>query len=102
MITLRETDDGIVLSLKVLAGSRAAGLRGIQDGALKVSVTVAPEKGKANKAVLKLLAKQLSLPKTKVQIISGHTNSQKQVLVIGVDLESLRAKIIGLVGKDDA
>ena len=93
MIDLRETPDGIILPIKVSAGSRVAGLRGVQDGALKVSVTVAPEKGKANKAVLKLLAAELDLPKSSLQIIAGETNTLKQVLIRNSTPQSLLAKM---------
>lgn len=51
-------------------------------GLLRVHVTAVPEGGKANAAVLKLLAKALGLPKSRLTIIQGETGRDK-VLEIG-------------------
>ena len=45
----------------------------IKDDALRVYVTTAPEGGKANAAVVKLLAKALGLPRTRLSLIRGAT-----------------------------
>ncbi len=50
---------------------------------LRVTVTTAPEKGKANKALIKLLAKKLRLPKSAIQIIAGHQSRDKILLIAG-------------------
>jgi len=47
----------------------------------RVYVTVAPENGKANDAVLKLLAKELNLPKTALEIKSGHKIKDKIIVI---------------------
>ncbi|TCP41409.1 DUF167 domain-containing protein [Rhodovulum marinum] len=54
-----------------------------EDGVLRVYVTVVPEDGKANAAVLKLLAKALGVPKSRLEIIRGHTARDKLVRVGG-------------------
>ena len=48
---------------------------------VRVDVTVAPEDGKANKQVIKLLAKEFGLPKTTLVIIRGHTSRDKTCLI---------------------
>jgi len=50
---------------------------------LRVYVTVVPEDGKANAAVLKLLAKALGVPKSRLEIVRGHTARDKVVRVTG-------------------
>ena len=50
---------------------------------LKIAVTAAPEDGKANKAVIALLAKRLKLPKSALEIASGHTSRRKTLLIDG-------------------
>lgn len=47
---------------------------------LKVRVTAAPEDGKANKALLKLLAKTWNLPVSSLSVVSGETSRYKRVL----------------------
>lgn len=48
---------------------------------LRASVTVVPEKGKANQGLLKMLSKKLKLPKNIFSIISGETDHWKKILV---------------------
>ena len=50
---------------------------------LKIRVRAVPEKGKANGAVEKLLAKALGLPKSAVKVVTGQTSRTK-----GVDIET--------------
>ena len=53
----------------------------IEDGQLKVRVTVVPEDGKANKAVIALLAKALGVSKSSVTIVRGETARDKLVQI---------------------
>ncbi len=48
---------------------------------LKVKVRAIPEKGKANKALCVLLAKYFKLPKSSLEVISGHKSRPKSVLI---------------------
>jgi hypothetical protein len=61
MISLEPHPDGVILPVRAQPGSRKNELRGEHEGMLKVCVTQAPEKGKANKAVAEFLAKSLGL-----------------------------------------
>lgn len=65
------------------------------DRHLKVRVRVAPEGGKANKALINLLAKRLSVPKSSVSLVSGET-ARKKILRIDGDPEDLKDKILAL------
>ncbi|EAQ77945.1 DUF167 domain-containing protein [Blastopirellula marina] len=93
MIELQVHDGGVILPVRALPGSKKNEIRGEQQGALKVSVTAAPEDGKANKAIVELLAKKLVLRKSQLEIIAGHTHRQKRVLVGDIVLAQLQAKI---------
>lgn len=53
-----------------------------EHGVLKVYVTVAPEDGKANKAVIELLAKHLGVAKGRLRIAVGETGRDKVVEVL--------------------
>lgn len=46
---------------------------------VRVYVTVAPEAGKANQAVLKLLAKEMGVPKSSLSIVRGETDRNKLI-----------------------
>jgi uncharacterized protein YggU (UPF0235/DUF167 family) len=53
--------------------------------AWKVRVTAAPERGRANDAVVELLAARLELPERSITIVSGHAGLDKIVEVAGLD-----------------
>lgn len=50
-------------------------------GIIKIYVTQAPEKGKANAAVCSLLAKTLGIRKAMIQVVRGATSQNKQILI---------------------
>jgi len=92
--------EGVILPVRAQPGSRKSELRGEQDGALKVAVTQVAEKGKANKAIVAFLSKQLGLRKSQLDLISGETSPQKKFLVRDVTIEQLRAAIDAILGAD--
>lgn len=74
--------------------NRIEGVVGEADGgaALKVSVTAAPEDGKANAAVIALLAKSWKIAKSAFTITAGATDRRK-LLFIATDADYLRGRI---------
>ena len=84
----RQRDDAIIIRLRVTpkAGRTSIdGLHALVDGtsALRVRVTRPPEHGKANKAVIALLAKRLGFAKSALEIVAGETARDKQVKITG-------------------
>lgn len=96
-LTIEPWGDGSAFLVKAHAGARRDRLAGVHDGMVKVEVTTAPEKGKANKAILKFLAKQLSVAAGDIELLSGETNSRKRLGVRGVAPEALRVKLLRCV-----
>ncbi len=92
-IALEPHPEGAILPVRAQPGARRNEIRGEQNGMLKVSVTQAAEKGKANKALIALLSKALSLPKSQIELISGATSSQKRFLVREVTLQELSERV---------
>ena len=72
------------LRLRVSPGARRAAVVGRQGDAWKVRVTEAPERGRANEAVLRLLAEALTLPRTALTLVSGHGGREKIVELTGI------------------
>lgn len=93
MIAFQQVGQGIIVPCLVNPRARHSGLVGIHDGHLKVSVTSSPERGRANSAVVKLLAVQLGLKRTQVELVAGTTTRRKQIRFTGIDLPSLSQKI---------
>ena len=93
MIDLISQKDGVLLPVRAQPGARISAIRGVASGALKVSVTAAPEKGKANKALVQVLAKSLGLRRSQLRLVSGETSQQKRYLVRGVTAGELSERI---------
>jgi hypothetical protein len=93
MIAFEAHRDGTILPVRAHPGARRNEIRGEQEGTLKVSVTQSPEKGKANKALIEMLAKSLGLKKSQLELLSGETSPQKRFLVRGVSPAELRTRI---------
>ena len=72
------------LRLRVSPGSGRASIVGRHGDAWKIRVTEAPEHGRANEAVVRLLANALALPRDAVAIVSGHSGRDKIVELTGV------------------
>lgn len=74
----------IRLTVKVVPGSSRTEVVGAYGDMLKIKVAAPPEKGKANKALLEFLAKQLGIRKNELHIESGQTSCVKQIRFEGL------------------
>ena len=86
-------DNAVQLALKVVPGASRDRIVGVLGDALKVAVSKPPAGGAANKAVIQLLAARLGLPAAAITITRGHTNPRKEVLVTGLTVEELAARL---------
>jgi uncharacterized protein (TIGR00251 family) len=91
MLKLNCTREGIILRLKVVPGSSRDRIVGELGDVLKVAVTAPPEKGKANKAVVRLLAKALNLAAGQIEVLTGHGSPNKGVLIRGATPEAIQS-----------
>ena len=92
-LSVREADGGVVFVAKVVPGSSRTAVCGVLGGMLKVKVSAAPERGKANQCLLGFIARRLGVKKSAVVIVSGPSKPVKQIRVAGVTSETLRAKL---------
>ena len=93
-LTIREVNEGVVFTAKIVPGSSSpTKICGLLDGMLKVKVSAAPEKGKANQCLIKYLAGKLGVKKNAISIISGKTSPVKQIQVTGLSKDTLLKKL---------
>jgi len=85
---LRDTADGVEISIYVQPGAKSTEVSGEHDGALKLRINAPPVDGKANAAVVAFLAERFAVSKSKVLLLSGDTNRRKRLRVSGVTAES--------------
>lgn len=97
MIELTDHADGVLVAVRAQPGARKAGVLGEQAGALKLAVTVPPEDGRANAAIVELLRELLGVKRSQVELFSGATGRNKKVLVRGVTMAELATKLTELI-----
>ena len=93
MVRLRESKNGLTFDIQVIPHASRAGIAGVQEGAFKVKVTAPPVEGAANEACIKLLAKELGLKKSQMEISSGAKSRKKTVLIKDISKAELETKI---------
>ena len=93
MIHLESHSKGTILPVRAHAGARRNTILGQREGALRVAVSAAPEKGKANQAIVALLSKTFGISKSSIELIGGPTSRHKRFLLAGISLEQARQKL---------
>jgi uncharacterized protein (TIGR00251 family) len=97
MINLKESKKGLTFDIHVIPHASRAQIAGAQDGALKVRVTAPPVEGAANEACIKLLAGELRLKKSQLEIFSGAKSRKKTVMVKNISKAELEKKINDII-----
>ncbi len=91
MLDVVPTKAGVILSIRTQPGSSKNRIIGEYGGRLKLAVTVAPEKGKANKAITELLANTLHIRESSIHIISGESSRDKRLMIEGLTPKDIRS-----------
>ncbi len=73
--------------------ARKNGILGERAGALRVGVTVAPEKGKANAAIAEVLADAFGCRASNIVLLAGETSRDKRFLVLNLAPEALLSRL---------
>lgn len=90
-------DNKATIEIHLQPGAKKSEVLGFRGDVLWVKVSAPPEKGKANSAVIELLADWLSLPKSDLSIIRGFTARQKLIAINGLTTEALKVKIARII-----
>ena len=88
------------LRLRVVPGAKRPGVVGRYGDAWKVRVVAAPEAGKANDAVLDLLARTLDLPRRDLELTAGKASRDKIVLLDGLTSEAADSMLAAAAERD--
>jgi uncharacterized protein (TIGR00251 family) len=87
---------GAALAIRVIPGaSRNEVAEILDDGTIRIRLTAPPVEGRANAALIDFLSKILDIPKSKIEIIAGHSRRDKLVSILDVDAETIQARIVG-------
>ena len=92
-LTLRDTPDGCILSVRVHPGAKANAITGVHDGALKISLTTPPTDGRANEALVAFLADRLRVPRLRITLLSGATSRSKSLRIAAKSAAEVEAAL---------
>jgi uncharacterized protein (TIGR00251 family) len=81
------------LELRVSPGARRARIVGRHGAAWKLRVAAPPERGRANAAVIALLAETLCVPRSDVRVVAGDTHRDKVVEVVGLTVADAERRL---------
>ena len=93
MIAVEPHARGSILPVRARPGAKVDAVLDEHGGALRVAVTAAPEQGKANAAIVAVLAEALGCKPSQIALLSGPKARAKRFLVVGLSPEELRARI---------
>jgi uncharacterized protein len=86
--------------LRVSPGAKSAHVVGRHGEAWKVRVAAPAEGGRANEAVVRLLAETLSLSRDAVTLVSGHGARDKIVQLTGLDSTQIERRLSSAAGEE--
>ncbi|MBI4278390.1 MAG: DUF167 domain-containing protein [Armatimonadetes bacterium] len=85
--------DGATIVCRVTPGSPRDEVAGWRAGRLHLRVRAAALEGRANDAVVDLLATTLDVRRSSVRLLQGHRSREKTVLILGMDADTLRRRL---------
>lgn len=104
MLDMKDEKEGVAFPVFVLPKSSKNMISGLHNGAIKLKLTAPPVDNAANKLCVAFLAKSLKVSKSSIEILSGHTGRNKQLLVkcpgkmdVALEKAEIKAKILGLL-----
>ena len=92
---LRDSGEGVVLSLHVQSGAKQTEVIGLHGASLKIGLAAPTVDGKANECLLEYLADTLNMPKRKVTLVSELSSPSKRVVVVGMTAEEIERRLVG-------
>jgi hypothetical protein len=96
MFAPRAVSGGVEFAVKAVPKSSRDRVAGVTADRLKVCVTAAPEKGRANAAVLETLAEFLEIPRSTLELVAGETGPLKTVRARGVSAADVVRRVAAL------
>lgn len=85
---------GCILSVRVHPGAKRNAITGTHADALKISLTTPPTDGRANAALIALLAERLNIPRLSIALISGATSRSKTLRLAGITTAEAEARLL--------
>lgn len=88
----RTTRDGLLIDIRVTPRAAKDAFDGMKEGRLHARVRAVPEDGRANAALVELVADEIGVAKSTVAVTAGKTSRLKTLLIAG-DPKALEARV---------
>ena len=88
------------LRLRVSPGAARSAVVGRHGDGWKVRLAAAPQRGRANDALVELLSETLAVPRSTVRLVSGRASQDKIVELAGLDPETIDDRLLRAGGKE--
>lgn len=89
MLKITELENGVRFEVKVQPKSSQNQITGVAGGVLKVKLTSPPVDGKANKALINLLAKTMNVSRGSITLVRGESSTTKLIEITGINKETV-------------
>jgi uncharacterized protein (TIGR00251 family) len=93
-----DADGNVLLRVHVQPGAGRSAAVGRHGDALKVRVAAPPEGGRANDALLALLAATLGVKAAQLELVSGASSRTKRVKISGIEADDAKRLLEGAIG----
>lgn len=90
MIAYTEKDGSLTFKVQVVPRASRSEIVGEHNGALRVRLAAPPVDGAANEELVRILARVFAVPRSAIEIKSGHSSKTKQVRVTGATFSALQ------------
>ena len=87
------TATGVRLRLRIQPRASREEIAGVAGDMIRIRLTAPPVDGTANEALVRFLAVRLQVPRSAVELVSGHTGRTKLVAVTGVSVEETAQRL---------
>jgi uncharacterized protein len=91
---IRQTPDGVEISVRVIPRARKTELAGERQGEVLIRLSAPPVDGAANEALAAFLSTALHCPRRAVSLVSGQTGRSKRLRIDGISEAVARAALL--------
>lgn len=93
---IEDTKDGLRLRVKIQPRASLSEISGLfgEPPRLKIRISAPPVEGEANEALVEFLSKILKIAKSQIQITSGHSGKNKDLLIYGLSAEAAKSVLL--------
>ena len=92
-LSVEKVEHGAAIAVHLTTRTKKDKIVGIQDEIVEIGLTVPPTDEKANKVLVKFLAKQLCVKTSTVEIVAGESGPQKLVSIIGLSPQEVSRRL---------